>query len=332
MPSFLPTKLYPPESTLLVPTFETGLEFFSEFENANLKKAIRVTDTEYQLLLSEDYNTTGHFHWFYFQTKTHFSANTSVVFKIINMLKQASLYSCGFKPFVYSTKKFKEKGIGWHPAGKNISYKRNNILYKKDSANTEQTEKNFHYTLEWEYIYEYANDVVFFAQFPPYTYSDLLKQLKEISSKNEFVRVNKLCKTLSKNSCPMITITDNIESYLLYGYEKLISSKSTSTKSMVLSRVDKLRNRLLLKQAAGKFKRTRKRNRTKDDNAGQSEDNNLNFSNLADLVEPEYIKDHEIEGIYHFKRIVALLKHQEDHGFKKGVFLTARVHPGNGLL
>ena len=111
MPSFLPTKSYPPDYTLVVPCFTEGIEFYSKFENANLRLAIRVSRAEYELLLSEDYNTKGHFHWFYFKTKARLPSGTAVHFKILNMVKPTSLYSAGFKPFVYSTKLQQTQGM-----------------------------------------------------------------------------------------------------------------------------------------------------------------------------------------------------------------------------
>ena len=160
-----------PETLANYPVFDEGINFFSRFENGNLKKAVRVSKTEYELYLSEDYNTAGHYHWFYFKTTSHLPANSIVCFKILNMIKPSSLYSVGFKPFAYSVK----KNTGWIPAGNSISYESNNI------------EENFRqfYTLTWKYTYEFDDDEVYFAQFIPYTYSDLLKNLKEIKENDK---------------------------------------------------------------------------------------------------------------------------------------------------
>lgn len=109
MPSYFATKCYIPEYTLLRPSFNDGVEFFSNFENANLKKAIRVNRLEYELLLGEDFNTEGHFHWYFFKTYSTLPAGTVVKFKIINMVKPTSLYTLGFKPFVFSIKKSQDQ-------------------------------------------------------------------------------------------------------------------------------------------------------------------------------------------------------------------------------
>ena len=46
------------------------VRFESRFENGNLSKAIMLTETEYNLVLSFDYNTNGHTQWYYFKMIT----------------------------------------------------------------------------------------------------------------------------------------------------------------------------------------------------------------------------------------------------------------------
>ena len=71
LPKYTPFKSHMTEFTLVVPHFKDGLEFDSNFESGNLRKAIRVSEIEYELILHEDYNTMGHIQWFYFK----FTAN-----------------------------------------------------------------------------------------------------------------------------------------------------------------------------------------------------------------------------------------------------------------
>jgi hypothetical protein len=40
----------------------------------------------------------------------------------MNLMKDDSLYSSGMQPFVFSKKKWEEKGIGWHRGGIDIVY------------------------------------------------------------------------------------------------------------------------------------------------------------------------------------------------------------------
>jgi len=281
-PSFFPSKSYEPDHSIIVPSFDEGVEFFSKFENGNLDKAIRISKSEYELYLSEDYNTSGHYHWFYFKTTSTLPKNTEVTFTIVNMIKPSSLYSVGFRPFAYSAK----KNEGWMPAGDSISYTPNKPLIG-------DTTKRKYYSLKWHYIYEFDNDEVYFVQFIPYSYTDLLNYLREIKNeKNKAIlRIDILCKTLAKNVCPILTITDNVKNYLPYRYEKEMTAKSRNTKKILLTKVEKLYSKSIAKK----------------NNEGES------------LKLPE-VRAHELE--------VALAEHRRDHGNKKGIIITARVHPG----
>jgi hypothetical protein len=42
------------------------LQFESRFESGNLRRAVKVSDTEYDLFLKNDYGTNGFTQWFYF--------------------------------------------------------------------------------------------------------------------------------------------------------------------------------------------------------------------------------------------------------------------------
>ncbi len=47
------------------------LHFESRFESGNLRKAIRIRDREYNLILSPDVNSRQQHQWFYFQVNFH---------------------------------------------------------------------------------------------------------------------------------------------------------------------------------------------------------------------------------------------------------------------
>jgi len=81
-----------PEDELLKVRFE------SRFESGNLKKAIKVSDNEYNLLLNYDYNTNGHTQWYYFNVMSKLPAGTRIKFNILNLMKPDSLYNYGMKP------------------------------------------------------------------------------------------------------------------------------------------------------------------------------------------------------------------------------------------
>jgi len=50
-----------------VPDGENMLIFDSRFENGNLRRAIKVSNVEYNLFMENDFNTRGHNQWFYFK-------------------------------------------------------------------------------------------------------------------------------------------------------------------------------------------------------------------------------------------------------------------------
>lgn len=294
-PSFFPSKTYEPDRSLTVPSFEEGVEFSSKFENANLDRAVRLSRTEYELYLSEDFNTSGHYHWFYFRTAATLPKGSEVWFAIVNMVKPTSLYSVGFRPFAYSVKGEQR----WVPAGESVSYTAN-----KPSIGS--NDKRRYYSLRWKYVYEFDNDEVYFVQFVPYSYSDLLKYLKEIKNEKNgpILRIDMLCKTLARNACPMLTITENVKTYLSYHYEREMAAKSKSTKKIILAKVEKLCAKPIIR-------------RNTEKNAGEAkhrmDTDALNFAE-------QDVRAHELEA--------ALAEHKRDHGHKKGIIITARVHPG----
>eukprot|EP00826_Nyctotherus_ovalis_P009923 TRINITY_DN12632_c0_g2_i1.p1 TRINITY_DN12632_c0_g2~~TRINITY_DN12632_c0_g2_i1.p1 ORF type:complete len:454 (-),score=113.66 TRINITY_DN12632_c0_g2_i1:1717-2988(-) len=267
-------KSYAPEYTLNCPEHSEGVIFFSRFENANLQKVFNLSSTEYELYLSEDFNTGGHYHWFYFKTTSRLPANTRVTFRILNMTKPGSLYLAGFRPFAYSVK----RASGWVQAGECVTY----------SPTEAQEASKKYYTLSWEYTYEFPNDEVYFAQFIPYTYSDLLDYLRKVKE-SEVARVDMLCKTIARNVCPMLTITEDVEEYISYTHERKISAMSKSTRKILYNRIEKFQSK------------SHKRKQT-------------------ETTDSENCKADDLE--------VALLKHSERHKNKKGVVIVARVHPG----
>lgn len=97
------------------------LLFESRFESGNLYLAQKVSDQEYNLLMSNDINTAGHTQWFFFQVRNT-KAKNKVRFNILNYSKPDSLFNYGMKVSVYSDKKSERKNMGWHKDGEDIRY------------------------------------------------------------------------------------------------------------------------------------------------------------------------------------------------------------------
>ena len=115
-----------------------SLVFESRFECGNLMRAVRITDTYYELHLRQDFYTTRHCQWFYFQVKKSISKNSSPItsfvsdqvqnmktdvkyrLSIVNFTKPDSLYTCGMKPVLYSKVEADRHFVGWTRVGDNI--------------------------------------------------------------------------------------------------------------------------------------------------------------------------------------------------------------------
>ena len=145
------------------------LLFESRFESGNLYLAQKVSDHEYNLLMQNDINTSGHTQWFFYQVRNT-RKNLSVQFNIMNFTKPDSLFNYGMKVSIYSEKRSEksEGAIGWHKGGERISYYGNGI--KKDVCYTSKG----YYTASFTYKFLHDDDMVYFAYCFPYTYSDLM--------------------------------------------------------------------------------------------------------------------------------------------------------------
>jgi hypothetical protein len=101
------------------PATDFTLVFESRFESGNLRRAVKISDTEYDLYLKNDYGTNGYTQWFYYSV-----ANTrkdkTYRFNIVNLMKPDSNYSMGMKPLVYSVKEAEKNHMGWSRDGFNI--------------------------------------------------------------------------------------------------------------------------------------------------------------------------------------------------------------------
>ena len=72
------------------------LLFEARFESGNLYLAQKVSDNEYNLLMQNDINTSGHTQWFFFQVKNT-RKNLPVQFNIMNFTKPGVAGGRGYK-------------------------------------------------------------------------------------------------------------------------------------------------------------------------------------------------------------------------------------------
>ena len=194
-----------PGTTTLPPYYSTAsasdhtLVFESRFESGNLRRAIKVYEREYDLILKPDINTRGYTQWYYFAVGNTRSKQ-KYKFNIINLYKSDSLYNHGMKPLMYSVREAREKGVGWVHRGEDVCYFKNHIKRKG----------GYYYTATFTVDFQHDNDTVYFAYCLPYTHTDLQRYLHKLQSdpkrRNRFRR-RALCQTLAGNDCDLLTIT-----------------------------------------------------------------------------------------------------------------------------
>ncbi|CAE7640557.1 AGBL1, partial [Symbiodinium pilosum] len=195
-------------------TADGPLRFASHFECGNLLSAKLAgakgagpsgspsSELEYELLVDADTQSAqGHTQWFYFSIRNGgFCGN--VHFRIVNLRKKKSLYQQGMQPFVFSRKRPR-----WEPFGcQGVSY-----------APSRQKDKDglrgdFH-TLQWSYRIERKEDELFFAAYPPYTYSMMQGFLscleQEPDARTHFVRAE-LCRSIGQLPVPLVAISQGL--------------------------------------------------------------------------------------------------------------------------
>jgi len=93
-----------------------SLHFFSNFESANLRRAVQIGEWEYDLMLATDTKTRRHVQWFYFRVSGT-ERGSKYKFNLVNMRKKDSLFNYGLRPLMLSTKAHLSSGTGWHRAG-----------------------------------------------------------------------------------------------------------------------------------------------------------------------------------------------------------------------
>lgn len=256
--------------TISVPPLHTMLVFDSRFESGNLRKAAKVNNVEYNLWLENDINTKGHTQWFFFKVVCSSEKPAKIQFNILNLAKPHSLYKTGMKPVVFSLQHFLAKQQRpadfdpcrykehWQRGCENIKYQQNEMTRSGFAVPNSQSDKFLqnnnglgegalnYYTLSFDYKFEHAHDEVWFANAVPYTYSDLNRFVK--AQTHADLRAEVLCLSLAGRPVPLLTITDELASYLSY-QEQLALQNSLPSLLKKQFRQKYQQCRKLLKQA-----------------------------------------------------------------------------------
>lgn len=174
-----------------------------------------MSESLYVLYMEKEANNVC-LQWYYFEVK-----NTKpglITFKIANLGKFESLYNEGMKPLIKSVK----SGNEWVRGGSHISYMSNS--------------QDYSYTLTFTYDFAYEDDTTYFAYSYPYTYNELVSDMNEIKScYSHIARVDTICESLCGNNLFMITITEDLSSYMKF-YEESYYTKISGAQRKLLSK------------------------------------------------------------------------------------------------
>lgn len=174
------------------------LRFDSKFESGNLSRAYRITGNSYHLILEYDHNSSGSCQWFYFQI-TNIRKDVEYQFYISGFHKETSLFTSGSKVFYYSNKRAWDEDISWTRGGTDYAY----------SVTNRTKNKLKRATLQFKIKFPHDNDECYICYALPYTYSDLLRSIKnwEEKSRPGIIKSEILCQTLCGRDVPVLTIT-----------------------------------------------------------------------------------------------------------------------------
>lgn len=159
------------------------------------------------------------------------------------------------KPCIWSRRRNQNEGTEWFRGGSDISYTKNSIprdtevddmgrvgkpMYSNENNNNaflynnngagEGVESYFTFSFRYEFTPN-QDDEVWFAHAIPHTYTEQQLKLLELKNNPDYadcLRMNILCLTLARNPVPLVTITDNISTYLDFNEEMRIWTKTPS--------------------------------------------------------------------------------------------------------
>ncbi|XP_069979265.1 cytosolic carboxypeptidase 1 isoform X2 [Penaeus vannamei] len=191
----------------------THLNFESRFESGNLRRVIQASNTEYDLILNADVNSSHHHQWFYFEV-SNMEPHTPYVFNIINNEKPNSEFNYGMKPVMFSVCEAMKGRGAWVRTGVDICYHKNHysrIPKSHDNVRFKKSVNKCYYTATFTVTFPHAYDVCYLAYHYPYTYTQLQAYLNKHDSieraSDIFYSNQSLCHTLNGNPVPLLTVT-----------------------------------------------------------------------------------------------------------------------------
>lgn len=178
-------------------------------EGSGGEAAAAVSEVEYDLHLDSDtQSSVGHTQWFYFAVRTN-DFRGRLNFRIVNLRKKKSLYQHGMHPHSYSLRRNK----GWEPFScEDIVYGANSDLPPRYKRSDQGIRPDLH-TLSFTCNVTELDDEIYFAAYPPYTYSMMSGFLAKLGrhafARKHFVR-SELCRSIGQLPVPHLLIAEDV--------------------------------------------------------------------------------------------------------------------------
>lgn len=157
---------------------------------------------EYELVLVADTQSTQT-QWFYFGVDT-LNFIGIVHFRIVNMQKNKSLYQQGRQPYVYSNLCH---GRGWEPSAcEQVSYMPNSSGGRARGGDALADRA----TLSFSYRIAHRGDQLYFASYPPYSYTMLARFIQHLTDDQETCRnfrCVELCRSIGELPVPLLVVS-----------------------------------------------------------------------------------------------------------------------------
>ena len=173
------------------------LRFNSHFESGNLAKVYKLDANAYHFIIEQD--PSGLCQWFYFAVMNA-KKDVEYQFYLSGFHKEDNLFGSGATIFYYSEKRARLEDVNWTRGGTDYGY---GITCRAKAKETRSS-------VQFRMRFPYDDDICYICYALPYTYSDMLRSIKnwEESSRPGVVTHETLCTSLCGRDVPVLTITE----------------------------------------------------------------------------------------------------------------------------
>jgi len=300
------------------------LKFDSNFESGNLSKVYCVEEDEYDLFLSVDTNTKGYTQWFSFSVSCT-EAPGKVVFNIKNCCKWDSGFGHGMPISIFSTKEHELNKTGWTFGGEDIKYFQNNLKREVFTMQPKGSARNLDES-EDELDEEFAKETIKKQR-------EEKKREKEEDPNNTTIQVN------GKGVNESMTLESkqpNVKKRKFYYYTLSFTYNFQHDNDKVyFAYMRPYTYTDLINLFTKSEKKLLKEDSTSHSKSSLSHFDKNDFGNFKplEIITPDIIYRREricttISGIPLYMITITGNADPQTIKKRKGIFLTARVHPG----